>query len=217
MAGPEPRRGTRMTIREICELSPVIAVLTVRDAKVARPLAEALVAGGVRALEVTLRTDDALAAIREMAGTSEAVVGAGTVLAAQDVTAAVDAGAEFAVSPGSSEAVLDACEAAELPVMPGVATATEVMAMAARGHRTLKFFPAEAAGGRNLLAAMRAPFPQVRFCPTGGLTRENTPDYLALSNVICAGGSWVAPDSLVNGGDWDGIASLARLAAGLRP
>ncbi len=205
-----------MNIREICSLSPVIAVLTIRDASAARPLAEALVAGGVRALEVTLRTDDALAAIRNMAEVSGAIVGAGTVLAAHDVAAAVEAGARFAVSPGSSDSVIDACESAGLPFMPGVATATEVAAMIERGHRTLKFFPAEAAGGRDLLAAFRAPFPQVGFCPTGGLTLENTPDYLALSNVVCTGGSWVAPDGLVDNGDWDGIAALAQRAAGLR-
>ena len=187
----------------------------VDDASVARPLAEALVAGGLPVLEVTLRTDAALDVICEMAKVEGGVVGAGTLLTPQDVQNAVAAGARFGVSPGATNRLLDACEAADLPLLPGAATASEAMALLERGYTVQKFFPAEANGGAPALKAIGAPIPQVRFCPTGGVSLKNAPDYLGLSNVLCAGGSWVAPKDLVTKGDWKAIEELAREAAQL--
>ncbi|MCR9111054.1 bifunctional 4-hydroxy-2-oxoglutarate aldolase/2-dehydro-3-deoxy-phosphogluconate aldolase [uncultured Marivita sp.] len=200
---------------KICRLAPIIPVLVVDDASVARPLAEALVAGGLPVLEVTLRTDAALDVIREMAQVEGGVVGAGTLLTPEDVQNAVDAGARFGVSPGATDRLLDACEAADLPLLPGAATASEAMALLERGYTVQKFFPAEANGGAPALKAIGAPIPQVRFCPTGGVSLKNAPDYLSLSNVLCAGGSWVAPKELVAKGDWGAIEELAREAAQL--
>ncbi|MFC2967827.1 bifunctional 4-hydroxy-2-oxoglutarate aldolase/2-dehydro-3-deoxy-phosphogluconate aldolase [Acidimangrovimonas pyrenivorans] len=200
---------------EICRLAPVIPVLVIEDAARARPLAEALVAGGLPALEVTLRTPAALDAIREMAQVPGGVVGAGTLLTPEDVAAAKAAGARFGVSPGATDRLLDACEAADLPLLPGAATASEVMALYERGYTVQKFFPAEVAGGAPALKALGAPIPQVRFCPTGGVSPRNAGDYLALANVLCVGGSWVAPKQMLAEGDWAGITELARKAAGL--
>jgi 2-dehydro-3-deoxyphosphogluconate aldolase/(4S)-4-hydroxy-2-oxoglutarate aldolase len=200
---------------KLCRLAPIIPVLVVDDASVARPLAEALVAGGLPVLEVTLRTDAALDVIREMAKVEGGVVGAGTLLTPQDVQNAVAAGARFGVSPGATDRLLDACEAADLPLLPGAATASEAMALLERGYTVQKFFPAEANGGSAALKAIGAPIPQVRFCPTGGVSLKNAPDYLGLSNVLCAGGSWVAPKDLVTKGDWKAIEELAREAAQL--
>jgi 2-dehydro-3-deoxyphosphogluconate aldolase/(4S)-4-hydroxy-2-oxoglutarate aldolase len=200
---------------KLCRLAPIIPVLVVDDASVARPLAEALVAGGLPVLEVTLRTDAALDVIREMAKVEGGVVGAGTLLTPQDVQNAVAAGARFGVSPGATDRLLDACEAADLPLLPGAATASEAMALLERGYTVQKFFPAEANGGAPALKAIGAPIPQVRFCPTGGVSLKNAPDYLGLSNVLCAGGSWVAPKDLVTKGDWKAIEELAREAAQL--
>lgn len=200
---------------KLCRLAPIIPVLVVDDASVARPLAEALVAGGLPVLEVTLRTDAALDVIREMAQVEGGVVGAGTLLTPEDVQNAVDAGARFGVSPGATDRLLDACEAADLPLLPGAATASEAMALLQRGYTVQKFFPAEANGGAPALKAIGAPIPQVRFCPTGGVSLKNAPDYLSLSNVLCAGGSWVAPKDLVAQGDWAAIEELAREAAQL--
>jgi len=199
----------------LCRLAPIIPVLVVEDARVARPLAEALVAGGLPVLEVTLRTEAALDVIREMAAVEGGVVGAGTLLTPSDVQAAVEAGARFGVSPGATDLLLDACEAADLPLLPGAATASEAMALLERGYTVQKFFPAEANGGVPALKAIGAPIPQVRFCPTGGVSLKNAPDYLGLSNVLCAGGSWVAPKDLVTKGDWKAIEELAREAAAL--
>ncbi|MEN8660413.1 bifunctional 4-hydroxy-2-oxoglutarate aldolase/2-dehydro-3-deoxy-phosphogluconate aldolase [Marivita sp.] len=199
----------------LCRLAPIIPVLVVDDASVARPLAEALVAGGLPVLEVTLRTDAALDVIREMSQVEGGVVGAGTLLTPEDVQNAVDAGARFGVSPGATDRLLDACEAADLPLLPGAATASEAMALLERGYTVQKFFPAEANGGAPALKAIGAPIPQVRFCPTGGVSLKNAPDYLGLSNVLCAGGSWVAPKDLVTKGDWKAIEELAREAAQL--
>ena len=199
----------------LCRLAPIIPVLVVEDARVARPLAEALVAGGLPVLEVTLRTEAALDVIREMAAVEGGVVGAGTLLTPSDVQAAVGAGARFGVSPGATDLLLDACEAADLPLLPGAATASEAMALLERGYTVQKFFPAEANGGVPALKAIGAPIPQVRFCPTGGVSLQNAPDYLGLSNVLCAGGSWVAPKDLVTKGDWKAIEELAREAAAL--
>lgn len=200
---------------KLCRLAPIIPVLVVDDASVARPLAEALVAGGLPVLEVTLRTDAALDVIREMAQVEGGVVGAGTLLTPQDVQNAVAAGARFGVSPGATDRLLDACEAADLPLLPGAATASEAMALLERGYTVQKFFPAEANGGAAALKAIGAPIPQVRFCPTGGVSLKNAPDYLGLPNVLCAGGSWVAPKDLVFKGDWKAIEELAREAAQL--
>jgi len=201
--------------RRIAALAPIIPVLVVEDAAHARPLAQALVTGGLPALEVTLRTPAALDVIREMAQVPGGVVGAGTLLTPADVRAAKAAGATFGVSPGATETLLKACEDEDLPLLPGAATASEAMALLERGYTMLKFFPAEAAGGAPALKAIGAPIPQIAFCPTGGVTPENARDYLALPNVICAGGSWVAPKDAVEAGDWARIETLARAAAAL--
>lgn len=200
---------------KICTLAPVVPVLVVKDPAIARPLAEALVAGGLPALEVTLRTPAALEVIAEMAKVDGGVVGAGTLFTAKDVTDAVAAGAKFGVSPGATDMLLEACEAADLPLLPGAATSTEVMRLLERGYSVQKFFPAEANGGAPALKAIGAPLPQVRFCPTGGVTPANAPTYLGLDNTLCVGGSWVAPQALIDAGDWEGITDLARTAAAL--
>ena len=201
--------------REICLLAPVVPVLVIDDAEKARGLATALVAGGLPALEVTLRTDCALDAIREMAKVSGGVVGAGTLLTSKDVEAAKAAGAQFGVSPGATDRILDACEANDLPLLPGAATSSEVMRLLERGYTVQKFFPAEANGGAPALKAIGAPLPQVKFCPTGGISLKNANDYLSLSNTLCVGGSWVAPKDKIASGDWAGIEALAREAAAL--
>lgn len=209
-----PKDASRRT-REICALAPIIPVLVIEDAATARPLAEALIAGGLPALEVTLRTPAALDAIRAMCKVAGGHVGAGTLITPEDVRAAKEAGATFGVSPGVTEDLLAACEAENLPLLPGAATASEAMRLLSRGYDMLKFFPAEASGGAPALKAIGAPLPQVTFCPTGGITLDNAPSYLKLSNVFCAGGSWVAPAGLVRARDWDGIESLAQEAARL--
>ena len=198
-----------------CQLAPVVPVLVIDDAASAADLARALVAGGLPALEVTLRTPAALDAIREMATVPGGVVGAGTLLTPKDVENAKAAGATFGVSPGATDMLLDACEANDLPLLPGVATATEAMRLLERGYTVQKFFPAEANGGAAALKAIGAPIPQVKFCPTGGVSLKNARDYLSLSNTICVGGSWVAPKDLVQAGDWAGITALAQEAAAL--
>ncbi|WP_171170797.1 bifunctional 4-hydroxy-2-oxoglutarate aldolase/2-dehydro-3-deoxy-phosphogluconate aldolase [Ruegeria sp. HKCCA0370] len=201
--------------REICALAPIVPVLVVDDAAQARPLAEALIAGGVPALEVTLRTPAALDAIKLMSEVPGGVVGAGTLVTPEDVRAAKQAGALFGVSPGATDALIAACEAEDLPLLPGAATASEAMALLEKGYDMLKFFPAEASGGAPALKAIGAPLPQISFCPTGGVSPSNASDYLSLPNVICAGGSWVAPKQLVENGDWAGIETLAREASKL--
>lgn len=199
----------------LCNLAPVIPVLVVDDAKDARPLAKALVSGGLPVLEVTLRTESALDVIREMAAVEGGIVGAGTLLTPADVTAAKEAGATFGVSPGATDRLLDACEEADLPLLPGAATATEAMALLERGYSTQKFFPAEASGGAPALKAIGAPLPQITFCPTGGIDLKKAQDYLALPNTVCVGGSWVAPKSAVDTGDWATVEALAKEAAAL--
>lgn len=203
-------------IAEICALAPVVPVLVIRDPAHARPLAEALIAGGVPVLEVTLRTPAALAAIAEMARVPGGRVGAGTVLTPDDARAARAAGAAFAVSPGATDGLLEACEAEGLPLLPGAATASEAMRLLARGYGMLKFFPAETSGGAPALKAIGAPLPQISFCPTGGITPANAESYLSLPNVVCAGGSWVAPADLVEAGNWAAIEAIARDASQLR-
>ena len=200
---------------KLCRLAPVIPVLVIDDAASAFDLAQALVAGGLPALEVTLRTPAALDAIREMARVPGGVVGAGTLLTAQDVENAKEAGATFGVAPGATNRLLDACEANDLPILAGAATATEAMRLLERGYRVQKFFPAEVNGGVPALKAIGAPIPQVHFCPTGGVNLGNAAAYLALPNVLCVGGSWVAPAAMVRAGDWTAITALAAEAAAL--
>jgi 2-dehydro-3-deoxyphosphogluconate aldolase/(4S)-4-hydroxy-2-oxoglutarate aldolase len=201
--------------RKVCELAPVVPVLVVENAATAADLAAALVKGGLPALEVTLRTDAALDVIREMSQVEGGVVGAGTLLTPADVENAKAAGAKFGVAPGATDKLLDACEANDLPLLPGAATSSEVMRLLERGYTVQKFFPAEANGGAPALKAIGAPLPQVKFCPTGGISLKNADAYLSLSNTLCVGGSWVAPKDLVTAGDWDGITALAAEAAKL--
>ncbi len=200
---------------KLCRMAPIIPVIVVEDPAHAKPLAEALVRGGLPVLEVTLRTAAALEVIAEMATVDGGVVGAGTLLTPKDVTAAKNAGAKFGVSPGATDTLLDAVEDADLPTLPGAATSSEVMRLLERGYTVQKFFPAEANGGAPALKAIGAPLPQVRFCPTGGVSLKNANDYLSLSNTLCCGGSWVAPKDLMIKGDWEGIEKLAAEAAAL--
>lgn len=200
---------------DICNRAPVIPVLVLNDAGSAAPLATALVAGGLPVLEVTLRTPAALEVIAEMAKVDGGIVGAGTLLTPADVAAAKAAGATFGVSPGATDLLMAACEDHDLPLLPGAATATEVMRLMERGYTTQKFFPAEASGGAPALKAIGAPLPQVTFCPTGGIDIAKARDYLTAANVRCVGGSWVAPKELVATADWAGIEALAAEAAAL--
>lgn len=202
--------------REICSLAPIVPVLVVNDAAHARSLAEALVAGGLPALEVTLRTPAALEVIAQMADVPGGIVGAGTLVTPQDVKNAKAAGAKFGVSPGATDVLLAACEAEDLPLLAGAATASEAMRLFERGYDVLKFFPAEASGGAPALKAIGAPLPQISFCPTGGVSPQNADSYLSLPNVLCAGGSWVAPAAMVQSGDWAGIEALAKEASTLK-
>lgn len=201
--------------RKICALAPIVPVIVVKEIAHAVPLAQALVKGGLPALEVTLRTPCALDAIRAMADVEGGVVGAGTLITPADVKAAKAAGAKFGVSPGATDTLVKACEDEGLPLLPGAVTASEVMAMLEKGFDMLKFFPAATSGGAAAIKALGGPLPQVTFCPTGGISLSNAGDYLSLKNVACAGGSWVAPDNLVQAGDWAGIEALAREAAAL--
>lgn len=196
---------------------PVIPVIVIQRLADAVPLAEALVAGGVRVLEVTLRTPVALQAMELMAKVPGAIVGAGTLRSPADVLNARNAGCQFGVSPGFTEAVAEACQQHALPLLPGVSTASEVMRANAAGYGFLKLFPAVAVGGVNLLKALGGPFPDVAFCPTGGISLETAPQFLQLSNVKVCGGSWLTPQAAVDAGDWAGITRLAREAAALRP
>ncbi|MFE9697991.1 bifunctional 4-hydroxy-2-oxoglutarate aldolase/2-dehydro-3-deoxy-phosphogluconate aldolase [Streptomyces sp. NPDC006270] len=200
----------------VLDLAPVVPVVVLHDAADAVPLARALVAGGLPAIEVTLRTPAALESIRAMAAeVPGAVVGAGTVLSPRHVRDTVDAGARFLVSPGWTETLLDAMKASGVPFLPGVSTTSEVVALLERGVREMKFFPAEAAGGTAYLKALSAPLPQARFCPTGGISLASAPSYLALPNVGCVGGSWMVPGDAVAAKDWDRVARLAAEAATL--
>ncbi|MFI6032866.1 bifunctional 4-hydroxy-2-oxoglutarate aldolase/2-dehydro-3-deoxy-phosphogluconate aldolase [Streptomyces sp. NPDC051315] len=201
----------------VLDLAPVVPVVVVADAADAVPLARALVAGGLPAIEVTLRTPAALDAIRAIAdAVPEAVVGAGTVIAPEQVTRCGAAGARFLVSPGWTEALLTAMRASGLPFLPGVSTASEVVALLELGVREMKFFPAQAAGGTAYLRSLSGPLPQARFCPTGGVGPDNAAEYLALPNVGCVGGSWMVPGDAVAAGDWQRVERLARAAANLR-
>jgi 2-dehydro-3-deoxyphosphogluconate aldolase/(4S)-4-hydroxy-2-oxoglutarate aldolase len=202
---------------ELANHGPVIPVIVLDRVEDAVPLAQALVAGGVRVLEVTLRTPVALQCMEAIArAVPEAIVGAGTVRSIADVQAAKDAGCVFAVTPGYLPAVSRACRDVDLPLLPGVATASEVMQANADGYRFLKFFPATAAGGIPLLKALHGPFGDVVFCPTGGITAETAPQFLALANVMVCGGSWLTPADAVAAGDWARITRLASEAGALR-
>ena len=202
---------------ELAALGPVIPVIVLHDVAHAVPMARALVEGGVRVLEVTLRTPVALACMEAIArDVPEAIVGAGTLRTVADVRAARDAGCRFGVSPGYTLEIGAACREAHVPLLPGVATAGEVMAANADGLAFLKFFPATAAGGVPMLKAFAGPFPDVVFCPTGGITVETAPQFLALPNVSVCGGSWLTPADALAAGDWDRITRLAREAAALR-
>ena len=206
-----------MNIREIVSLAPVIPVLTLTDLEHAVPLARALTAGGLRVLEITLRTPAALAAIEEIRrAVPQAVVGVGTLTRAVDFAAAGRAGAQFGVTPGLTPELAAASRGARFPLLPGVMTPTELIAARAAGFNVLKLFPAQQAGGIAMLKALGGPFPDVLFCPTGGITRAVAADYLALPNVACVGGSWVAPQAMLAGCDWSGIEALARDAASLQ-
>ena len=201
-----------MNIDAVMRQAPVIPVLVIDQIDTAVPLAQALVAGGLRVLEVTLRTSQALAAIKAMAGVDGALVGVGTVTQPGQFQQAKDAGAIFAVTPGLTPALAQAAAACDLPLLPGVMTPSEVLQAQALGFNRLKFFPAEQAGGVAMLKALSGPLTEVKFCPTGGINKVNLKAYLALDNVICVGGSWVVPSDLIAAGDWAGITRLAAEA-----
>lgn len=204
-----------MTVDDLMAVQPVIPVITIERVDDAIPLATALAGAGLRVLEVTLRTAAALGAIREMSKVPGAIVGAGTILNARDVDAAVSHGATFIVTPGLSEATVTATARAGIPILPGIATATELMAGLDLGLTRFKFFPAEQAGGRAMLDAFRGPFGAVKFCPTGGISLDLARDYLKRPNVGCVGGGWVCPTKLIDAKKWDEIGALAREAAAL--
>jgi 2-dehydro-3-deoxyphosphogluconate aldolase / (4S)-4-hydroxy-2-oxoglutarate aldolase len=205
-----------MNVLELMRVCPVIPVIALEEEAQAVPLARALVAGGIRVLEVTLRTAAGLAAIRAIAqAVPEAIVGVGTVTRPEQFAAARDAGALFAVTPGLTGTLIEAARASGLPLLPGVMTPSEVIAAHAAGFFQLKLFPAQQAGGLGMLAALSGPFPDAVFCPTGGVTVETAPDFLALPNVVCVGGSWLTPRAALAADDWDAITQLARQAAAL--
>lgn len=203
-------------LRTTLSLAPVIPVIILDDVSKARPLAEALVAGGLPVLEVTLRTPHALQVIEEMAKVPGAVVGSGTVRSPLQMGHSVDAGAKFMVSPGASPRLLEAAEDFAIPLLPGIGTPTEAMTASEHGYSFLKFFPAEALGGAPVLKAFASPLSDIMFCPTGGIDLVKAKTYLALPNVICVGGSWIMPADAIEAGDWKRIESLAREAAALR-
>lgn len=204
------------TIQDIMNTSPVIPVMVINNLEQAVPLAHALVEGGLKVLEITLRTPVALEAIRAIkAEVPDAIVGAGTVINTETLQQSIAAGAEFLVSPGVTDSLLDEALASGVPLLPGVISPSEVMRLLEKGITAMKFFPAQAAGGIPMLKAIGAPLPQVSFCPTGGVNPGNARDYLALTNVACVGGSWMAPTSLVDAGDWTEIKRLAVEAASI--
>jgi 2-dehydro-3-deoxyphosphogluconate aldolase / (4S)-4-hydroxy-2-oxoglutarate aldolase len=206
----------QQTLETMMRAAPVIPVVIVDDPRKAVTMARALVAGGLPAIEVTLRTARALECLAAIAAEVEgAIAGAGTVLEQSQIKAVTEAGARFMVSPGTSPRLLDAADDSEIPLLPGTATASEIMTLGERGYRHLKFFPASLAGGHQYLKALASPLPQFRFCPTGGISLANAKDYLALPNVLCVGGSWVAPAQAVESGDSAAIEALAKAAAQL--
>ena len=208
-------RDDSSRVRDLFSGVPVIPVLEVQNADSAGRLAETLVANGLHVLEVTLRTKGALRAISEMSHVSGCKVGAGTLLSADDAKSAKAAGAQFGVSPGRLDEVCAGCDAAGLPLLPGVATATEIAGARRDGYHFLKFFPAVPAGGIAALKAFSGPFNDVSFCPTGGINADNAQAFLDLENVNCIGGSWIAPEILVDHGEWNSISKIARTASRL--
>ncbi|OLZ69382.1 keto-deoxy-phosphogluconate aldolase [Streptomyces sp. IMTB 2501] len=215
MTSPLPS-SSPASVLDLVDHAPVVPVVVVSDAADAVPLARALVAGGLPAIEVTLRTPAALDAIRAIAAeVPRAVVGAGTVITPEQVGGCVAVGARFLVSPGWTDALLEAMRGSGVPFLPGVSTTSEVVALLERGLREMKFFPAQAAGGTAYLRSLAGPLPQARFCPTGGIVPANAPEYLSLPNVGCVGGSWMVPAGAVAAGDWARIEELARGAARL--
>lgn len=206
-----------VSINDVMNTSPVIPVMVINHLEHAVPLAQALVQGGLKVLEITLRTPVALDALRRIkAEVPAAIVGAGTIINTQTLDAAIEAGAEFIVSPGVTPSLLDAGLASGVPLLPGVVTPSEVMRLLEKGITAMKFFPAEAAGGIPMLKSIGGPLPQITFCPTGGVNPKNAPQYLALSNVSCVGSSWMAPADLVDAGDWEEITRRAAEAAALK-
>ena len=204
------------SIESIMTTSPVIPVIRVDNLDHAVPLAKALVKGGLKVLEVTLRTEWGLAAIAEIKEyVPEATVGAGTVIDAQNYANAVAAGAEFVVSPGCTAALAQAAQRYDVPMLPGIATPSEAMTLLEFGLQHLKFFPAQAAGGIPMLKSIAGPLPQLRFCPTGGVNPDNAADFLALENVLCVGGTWMLDQALIEAGDWSSIEARAKQAAAL--
>ena len=202
---------------DVLRLSPVMPVVVIDDIGHAEPLARVLLASGIKTIEVTLRTPAALDAIRAIAKSApDMIVGAGTVLTADDLNAAIDAGARYALSPGGTSKLLKAARKASIPFIPGVATSSEIMRGRELGYRCFKFFPAEQLGGVNALKAQAGPLPDTRFGPTGSITPEKAPAYLALDNVLCVGGSWIAPADKIRSGDWAAIEAAAKQAAALR-
>ena len=210
------REKSRARLKELFALAPVVPVITIEDARAAVPLARALVAGGLRVIEITLRTAQAVEAARAIiAEVPEALVGIGTVLTAKDLEQAAALRAAFAISPGQSAELLDAAAASELPFAPGIQTPSDLIACVTRGFDLVKFFPAVPAGGLPALNALAGPFPQVRYCPTGGISETTVGQWLAHPKVLAVGGSWVAPASDIKAGNWTAIESRARGAAGL--
>lgn len=204
------------TILDIMTTSPVIPVIVIKQPEQALPLARALVAGGLKVLEVTLRTAHGLDAIQSIAKeVPDAIVGAGTVTEVEQIDAVIDAGGQFMVSPGSTPTLIEAALKTEIMLLPGIATPSEAMLLLEYGIQHMKFFPAEAAGGIPMLKSIHGPLPQITFCPTGGITPVTAKDYLALPNVACIGGSWMVPQNLVDAGDWGAIEALAAEAAAL--
>lgn len=203
-------------IRSILSLAPVVPVIVLDDISKARPLAEALVAGGLPVLEVTLRTPNALKIIEEMGKVTGAIVGSGTVRNEAQIKQSVDSGCQFMVSPGAAPRLLDAAEDVTIPLLPGIGTPTEAMTAWERGYSFLKFFPAEAMGGAPVLKAFASPLSDITFCPTGGIDMEKAKIYLKLPNVICVGGSWIMPNDAIESGDFARIETLAREASTLR-
>jgi 2-dehydro-3-deoxyphosphogluconate aldolase/(4S)-4-hydroxy-2-oxoglutarate aldolase len=207
-----------MKIDAIMDAASVIPVLEVAAIEAAAPLAEALASGGLRVVELTMRTDCALEAVGVMKEAAPSlIVGMGTVRTPDDVRQSLEAGAEFLVSPGAGPVLLEAMAASDAPSLPGVATASEAMTVYDAGLKAMKFFPAEPAGGIAYLKSLYGPLPDIVFCPTGGISAERAPDYLALPNVACVGGSWIATKKLIADGDWDAIAANAKRAASLKP
>jgi len=206
-------KNWKMTSEEIFSQGPVVPVLVIKDVAHAVPLAKALIAGGIRVLEVTLRTDAALEVIAKIAKeVPEAIIGAGTVTNREQLQQVIDAGAKFAISPGLTSDLLKAGNEGSIALIPGISSISELMTAVDHGYTHLKFFPAEASGGVKALKAIAGPFPDIKFCPTGGISPSNYNDYLALPSVRCAGGSWLAPEEAMLNGEWDKITELAKQA-----